>query len=592
METIHRAGTRNLWYNTFMVISHLQSVFSTALTALGAPGNLSPQFTHPDRPENGDYATNIAFALTKELKQSPLAIATSLAGQITPDTIIEKVEVAAPGFINIFITEQYMRTQLSVIAEGTFQFYPYHLGEHTRLMIEFAHPNTLKLFHIGHLRNIITGESLVRLFEASHNKVIRANYQGDVGMHIAKTLWRLKQMNESGELEPIRTAPLREKITAIGKAYAAGNAAFESNPDSKQQVIEINKAIYAKDPAIMPLYTETRQWSLDYFEEIYQRVHTTFDSYYFESQMSDRGVELCRQAVEQGILIEDDGAVIIPGEKYGVDRRVFINSLGLPTYEGKEMALAEREFSEHGAIDACIHLVTAEQSSYFKAAFKAQELAGIVPPGGQRHQTYGWVDIKGQKMSSRKGNVVEGEFLLNEAKKQILETYEKSTDATAETLAVAAVKYAFLKHGLQTKVEFDMGEAVNLNGNSGPYLLYTYVRTQSVLRKELSPEHLSETDNTTIQGTAVQLNVEERNLMRQLGQFADVVFDATRNHAPNLLTTYLYELAQQYNYFYQKHPILKAEPAVKQFRLLVTKAVFQTLTRGLSLLGIATVEEM
>jgi arginyl-tRNA synthetase len=569
-----------------MVISHLRSVFSTALSTLGATENLSPQFTHPDRPENGDYTTTIAFALAKELKQSPLSLATSLAEKISPDDIIEKVVVAAPGFINIFITEQYMRTQLNKIAQGTFQFHPYHLGEHTRLMIEFAHPNTLKLFHIGHLRNIITGESLVRLFEASHNQVIRANYQGDVGMHIAKTLWRLKQMDESGELGPIRTAPLREKITAIGKAYAAGNAAFESDTSSKQQIVEMNKAIYAKDPAIMPLYTETRQWSLDYFEEIYRRVYTTFDSYYFESQMSDRGVELCRQAVEKGILIEDDGAVIIPGEKYGVDRRVFINSLGLPTYEGKEMALAEREFNEHGEIDACIHLVTAEQSSYFKAAFKAQELLGIVPPGAQRHQTYGWVDIKGQKMSSRKGNVVEGEFLLNEAKKRILETYEKSTDASAETLAVAAVKYAFLKHGLQTKIEFDMGEAVNLNGNSGPYLLYTYVRTQSVLRKEHSPD----TDQLSV--TEVQLNTEERNLMRQLAQFINVVYDATRNHAPNLLTTFLYELAQQYNYFYQKHPILKAEPAVKQFRLLLTKAVSQTLRRGLSLLGISTVEEM
>lgn len=415
-------------------------------------------------------------------------------------------------------------------------------------------------------------------------------------MHIAKTLWKLKQMDESGELEVIRSAPLREKITAIGKAYAAGNAAFESDAAAKQQVIEINKSIYGKDPAIMPLYTETRQWSLDYFEEIYQRVHTTFDSYYFESQMSDRGVELCRKAVDNGILIEDEGAVIIPGEKYGVDRRVFINSLGLPTYEGKEMALAEREFSEHGGIDACIHLVTAEQSSYFKAAFKAQELAGIVPPGGQRHQTYGWVDIKGQKMSSRKGNVVEGEFLLNEAKRQILDTYEKSTEETAETLAVAAVKYAFLKHGLQTKVEFDLGEAVNLNGNSGPYLLYTYVRTLSILRKEESIDTIpgSTTEPSTESGTAsgLQLTPEERNLMRHLGQFADIVYDATRNHAPNLLTTYLYEVAQQYNYFYQKHPILKAEPSVKQFRLLLTSAVSQTVARGLALLGIPTVEEM
>lgn len=568
-----------------MIITHLRTAFSSILQQLGESAD-SLQFTHPDNTSHGDYATNVALRLAKKLQKNPFEIAEQIASAIKPDEIIEKTEAVRPGFINIFITKTALTKTMNALAQGTIQYLPFHLGEHKKVMIEFAHPNTLKLFHIGHLRNIVTGESLVRLFQAGQNTVIRANYQGDVGMHIAKTLWKLQKMEAANELEEFRNAPIRDRIALIGKAYAAGNAAFESDETSKAEIITINKQVYAEDPSIMPLWTETRQWSLDYFEEIYKRVHSTFDSYYFESKMSKRGVELSLEAVEKDILIKDDGAVIIPGERYGVDRRVFVNSLGLPTYEGKEMALAEKEFSEHGTIDACIHLVTAEQSSYFAAAFKAQELMKIVHPGGQRHLTYGWVDVKGQKMSSRKGNVVEGEWLLNEARKQILEQYKDTNPEAAEELAVAAIKYAFLKNGLQTKVEFDLSEAVNLNGNSGPYLMYTYVRMQSMLKKT------AEIPEPTRTAPVSDLTEEDLEIMRSLFKYPEIVEVATRTFSPNLLANYIYNLAGSYNVLYQKHPILKAEGPLRAYRLTLTKAVSTVMHDGLRLLGIQTVERM
>ncbi|MCX7997025.1 MAG: arginine--tRNA ligase [Patescibacteria group bacterium] len=572
-----------------MIPDHLTTVFRNALTTLDAPAD-GLAFTHTDNPKHGDYATNIAMRLAKPLKSNPVEIAERIATAISPDETIAQVRAVRPGFINIFLTAQAKVNSLQQVAAGKITYLPYHLGKQKKLMIEFAHPNTLKLFHIGHLRNIITGESLVRLFEASHNTVIRANYQGDVGMHIAKTLWELRKMDEAGELNTFRDAPLHERIALIGKAYAAGNAAFESDEASKQEIIAINKQIYAEDPAIMPLWTETRQWSLDYFQEIYTRVYSHFDSYYFESQMAKRGVELSMQAVEKGILIKDDGAVIIPGERYGVDRRVFVNSLGLPTYEGKEMGLAEREFSEHGIIDKCIHLVTAEQSSYFAAAFKAQELMGIVPAGGQMHQTYGWVDVKGQKMSSRKGNVVEGEWLLNETKKTILANYAETDPSVAETLAVAAIKYAFLKNALQTKVEFDIGESVSITGNSGPYLLYTYVRARSVLKKAEESGVVDEL--TPDAAAAIAPAPEDAALLRAFYRYPEIVEVATRTLSPNLLANFLYNLASDFNLLYQKQPILKAEAEMVAYRLTLTRAVSVLIKDGLRLLGIKTVEKM
>lgn len=536
----------------------------------------------PTHAGHGDYATNIAFIVSKELKKAPLQIAEEIAASFPLQNGIAKVEAVKPGFINIYLTPEILIEQAIEAAKGSFTIPSFHFGSAKKIIVEFAHPNTLKLFHIGHLRNITTGESLSRLLQATGNTVVRANYQGDVGMHIAKTLWKIKQMKDAGELGEIEAASTRDKISLIGKAYAAGSAAFETDADAKQEIIQINKQIYADDPSIMPLWQETRTWSLDYFNEIYKRVNTSFDVLYFESQMAKRGVELVHKALEKGILIKDDGAVIFPGENYGMDRRVFLNSLGLPTYEGKELALAECEFSEHGTIDKLIHVLGGEQVSFSAVTFKVQELLGI-QKDQQYHLVYGKVDIKGQKMSSRKGNVIEGEWLLNEAQKTIQQTYEKTDTETAKHLAVAAVKYAFLKNATLTKVDFDLSEAVNINGNSGPYLMYTYVRTKSILAKIPAPSTLE---------TLPELNTEEMALLRHLLHYPQAVYTAASTFSPNMLATYLYELSQKFNYFYQQHQIVKAPSKQQQLRLVLVQAVSQTLQHGLSLLGIQTVEKM
>jgi arginyl-tRNA synthetase len=534
----------------------------------------------PANSDFGDYSTSIGLKLTKQLKKNPMMIAEEIKNNFPKTEIIEKIEVVKPGFINFWLSTVQSINRLTEVLEKGFTFPKYHLGKNKKVMVEFAHPNTHKLFHIGHLRNISTGESIVRILEAVGNKVIRANYEGDVGLHIAKCLFGIK----TSKIDIRKLKTLREKIEFIGKMYSAGTKAYEDDEKSKQEIIKINKMIYDCDPEIMPLWTETRKWSLEYFEENYKRFYSHFDRLYFESEIHKRGLEISKEILKKGILENSQGAVIFNGKKYGLDTRVFINSLGFPTYEGKEIGLAEKEISDFGELDKIIHVVTPEQTSFFKITFKVEELINEKKyKNKQLHLAYEWVKLKEGKMSSREGNIVEANWLIDEVKKKILEK-SKCDKKTAEILAVASVKYSFLKNGTQTVIHFDIDESIAVDGNSAPYLIYTYVRCQSVLGKA--------SDYQVTNQLTHQITVEESNVLRLINQFPEVVQQAAIQLAPNIIANYLYELAQKYNYFYQKNKILDSEETIKQLRLMLTQATGKVIKEGLNLLGIKTVERM
>ncbi|MFA6017403.1 MAG: arginine--tRNA ligase [Patescibacteria group bacterium] len=541
-----------------------------------------PVLEKPANSDFGDYSTSIALKLTKQLKKNPLLIAEEIKNNFPKTDDVEKIDIVKPGFVNFWISKDQLTSQLTDSLKNGFTFPKHHFGKNKKIMVEFAHPNTHKLFHIGHLRNISTGESVVRILEAVGNKVIRSNYEGDVGMHIAKCLYGIR--NSKFEIRNLKS--LQKKIEFIGKMYSVGTKAYEDDLKAKEEILKINKMIYERDPEIMPLWTETRQWSLEYFEKNYKRFYSHFDRCYFESEFYERGVEIVKDAVKKGILEKSQGAIIFNGKKYGIDTRVFINSLGLPTYEGKEPALAEKEFSDFGELDKAIHVVTPEQTSFFKVTFKVEELLNEKKyKGKQYHLIYEWVKLKAGKMSSREGNIIEANWLIDEVKKKIVEKF-KCNEETTETLAVAAVKYSFLKNGTQTIIHFDIDESIAVDGNSAPYLIYTYVRCQSVLNKaEYNPLTREPVNQITI-------NNDESNVLRLLNQFPEIVGQAAIQLAPNLIANYLYELAQKYNYFYQKNKILESEEKSKQFRLILTTAVGKVIKEGLYLLGIKTVEKM
>ncbi|KKP87165.1 MAG: Arginine-tRNA ligase [Candidatus Roizmanbacteria bacterium GW2011_GWA2_35_8] len=552
--------------------------------------NIEVDLQPPANAEFGDYSSSIALKLTKILKKNPMEIAEEIKKNIPKNSYVEKIEVIKPGFINFWISKVQLTSQLHEFATEKFDFSKYHFGPNKKVMVEFAHPNTLKLFHIGHLRNISTGETVVRILEAVGNKVIRSNYQGDVGLHTAKCLYAVR--NKKLEMKKLKTTS--DKTKFIGKMYTEGTRAYEEDPKAKEEILKINKMIYDRDPEIMRLWEETRKWSLDYFDEVYKRVYSHFDRLYFESEFYERGTEVCMQALKSGILEKSQGAIVFNGKKYGLDTRVFINSLGFPTYEGKELGLAEKEFSDFGELDKNIHCVTPEQSSFFKITFKVEELLNEKKyKNKQYHLAYNWVNLKEGKMSSRVGNIIEGPWLIDETKKKIIEKF-KCDNETAEVLAVASVKYSFLKQSVTDAIAFDLEESIAVDGNSAPYLIYTYVRCQSILRRHTGEgkTKLTTTPESNKDLGQARMTKSEIDILRKFTKFPEIVHKAAVDLSPNDIANYIYDLASLYNAFYQKNPILKADVETKKMRLSITLATANIIKKGLDLLGIKTVERM
>ncbi len=551
--------------------------------ALGRKSAGVSDLVYPPNPGMGDLSLP-AFNLAKEKGGNPAEIAAGLAAQIRKPAGVLETKAAGP-YLNFILDKELLAGEVLEDIRKEKGRFGRARKKAGKIMVEFAHPNTHKAFHIGHLRNIITGEAVARLLEAGGHKVIRANYQGDVGLHIAKCLWGVERLEK--EYETAKKDGVDGRAVFLGKAYAFGSQNYEDDGEAKKEIIGLNKKIYDQDKSIRKLYQETRQWSLDYFAKIYRRVNTRFDRLYFESETFASGKAMVLKSLERGIFKRSDGAVIFEGEKYGLHNRVFINSEGNPTYEGKDVGLAALQFKEYKP-EKIIHVVGPEQAEYFKVVFKALELILPEHRGEEIHLPYGWVRLKEGKMSSRLGNVILGEWLLDEVKKEILKIVEnsgrlKDKGKTAEKIALGAVKYSILKNGLTKDIAFDINESISLSGNSGPYLQYTYARINSILKKA---------GRRSGPGRAGLKEEKELGLVLALAKYPEAVTRAGERMDPSEIAKYLFELAQSFNDYYHSVPVLKAEKAMREARLRLIGAISQVLENGMGLLGMETVTEM
>jgi len=550
-----------------------------------------------NQPKFGNYSSNVALVLAKKTNIAPLILAGKILLDLKADPylkkICSKIEVAGRGFINFFINNESYLLELKRIINLNDKYGQNKCLSGKRIVFEYAHPNPFKAFHIGHLRNIILGESLIRLLENSGAEVIRVNYQGDVGMHIAKCLWAFKKISEKDY--PV---DITQKVKLIAECYAKGAKAFEE-PIVQEEIKKINKSIYTKDDeSINKLWELGKKWSLDKFELIYGRLDSTFQKQYMESEMLDLCHKFITEAQEKKILIESQGAIVFDGEPYGLETRVFLNSEGLPTYEGKELGLAYKEFTDWGKIDLCIHNVAVEQISFFKVTFKVQALLNKeMYKGRQYHNVYEFVGLKSGKMSSRKGNIVLGEDILDQAKTKIKQIISHKEDIGVEDLGVVpeivgvgSIKYSFLNISSKSYLAFDLDKSISFEGDSGPYIQYTFARANKIISKAKEENLITDSEASIPQ---IDLTEKELDVLHQLEQFEEVLIETTKNLAPNLLCTYLFVLAQKYNSFYKDIPILSEENIqLKMFRLELSTAVCDILKRGLHLLGIKTVNTM
>lgn len=534
--------------------------------------DLKPLVTIPDE-KFGDFATNIAMHLTAKLSANPREIAEQIAEKLRETEDITEVSVAGPGFINIKMSDKFLLEQLNNTPSQTWA------GK--VVVCEYSDPNPFKVLHAGHLYTSIVGHTIANLFENAGAEVHRVNFGGDVGLHVGKTMWAILQDLGGENIEKLSNIPDNERSEWMATCYVKGTQAYEENEQSKQEIIALNKRVYEivnsndRESAFAQIYWTTRGWSYDYFDNFYSRIGTPFEKYYPESSVAELGLKTVKEQLNNGVYTESDGAVVFEGEKFGLHTRVFINSEGLPTYEAKDVGLIFTKKADYN-FDHSVVITGNEQLQYMSVVLKSVEQYAPELVSATTHLTHGIVKLAGGvKMSSRLGNFLRATDVLDSAKQANLEATGKDDELTS----LGAVKYSFLKNRMGGDIIYDPLESVSIHGNSGPYLQYAHARARSILAKSKAESQKVES-----------LEPGERTLLRKLVEYTDVVNKAVEELAPHTVCTYLYELAQEFNRFYEQNRVVGDER--EQIRLGLVSAYADTLNIGLKLLEIHAPEKM
>ncbi len=550
----------------------IEAVVATATAKLFAT-DVVPELMRPAE-QFGDYTTNVAMQLTKQVGKSPKEIAEILVGELKNDPLIAAAEVAGPGFVNLKLSDDALAAGLQPDITN--------LLAGQRVLLEYSCPNAFKELHTGHLYQTVVGDALGRLLEATGATVFRANFGGDVGLHVAKCMYGIIEKlggEKATELGKISSAARAEWLSA---AYVAGAKAYEENETAKKRIATLNNDIYVMhtmddhESEFAKIYWTAREWSYAYFRDFYESIEVVaFDKFYPESATTTPGLELVR-AHTPGVFVESDGAVIYPGEDAGLHTRVFITGKGLPTYETKDIGVIVSEVKDF-TYDRRVIMTGNDQSEYMKVVFAALHAIDADLAAKQNHVAHGTIRFgTGQKMSSRLGNVTRAVDVID----TVAAAVQAKDEGLRKQVTLGAVKYSFLKHRLGGDIAFDVNESVTLDGNSGPYLQYAHARARSILAK--APDFEG--------GGLHNLDDRERSLARKLGEYGEIVELAAQELRPHHICTYLYELAQVFNRFYEQSRVM-GDPR-EALRLTLVRSYALTLEQGLGLLGIDAPESM
>ncbi len=539
----------------------------------------TPVLTRPDE-QFGDYATNLALQLAKPLEQQPRHIAEQLKAYIESngDVRIARVDIAGPGFLNFTIADSEFANMLAGIDEKPGLYGRNKLFAGKRIVIETNNPNPFKELHIGHAYNIIISNSIANILEAGGAEVHRVSYHGDVGLHVGKSMWAILQYVGKNP-KKLADVPESERAGFLSKMYAKGAKAYEDDKTSKAAIDALAKESFElDDPLYKEVYETCKAWSFEYFDAMFTRLHSKrVEKRYLERDMDELGKELVMSHVGD-VFTESDGAIIYEGEKDGLHTRVFISNRGTTLYEARDLALAiqkEQDFT----MDESIVVTANEQAEYFKVVYAAMANFNPVLANKCTSIPHGVVKLTTGKMSSRTGDVINIAWLFDSVEVAMKQKgYESEAAADNQ---FAAIAYLFLKNRVGGDVVFDPNESVSLEGNTGPYLQYAYARARSILRK--SEMEAAFSDNITFEAG-------ERSLLRKVSEYPEVVERAIVDHMPHHIATYLYELAQVFNRFYEKNRIIDDER--EALRLSLIKAYATTLANGLELLNIPAPEKM
>ena len=493
---------------------------------------------------------------------------------------------AIKGYLNLyFSTAEYARRVVdTVLAEDG--DYGRGKDKHETFMVEYSQPNTHKSFHVGHLRNVILGGSICRIFEFAGYGVIRANYLGDIGLHVVKWMWNYLK-NHNGE------QPGANKTHWMNDIYAEADRLFQE-PENEAEVRALYARWNARDPEIVTLWKQTREWSLEGFEEIYDLLGEHFDRIYFESEVEEAGTAFVEGLIAKGIaqdgrpeepVIIDLDAILGTEDEYRV--LVVLRSDSSSLYATKDLHLAIQKFDEYD-LDRSIYVIDVRQSLYLRQIFKTLEILGYEWADKLHHLAYELVNLPGNvTMASREGTVVLFDDLMKEATsraKAIVEEKNPELDdqvkeSIAEDVALGALKYTMLSRDNTKVVTFDWDAALDFNGQAAPYIQYAHVRAGSILRK-------AGIENPAPVDFPAELEKAEVDLIELMTRLPVEVQRAASEYRPQIIANLAFDLARTFNDFYNTCQVLNTEPDVRDYRLRLVAAARQVISTSLALLGI------
>ena len=525
------------------------------------------------RPETqfGDFSTNVAMQLAPKLQKSPMSIANELVSYLDSLNKFTKVEAISPGFVNITLKDADILAILG--QELTWQ----KINSGKQILVEYGDPNAFKEIHLGHVYSSIVGDAISSLLKSSGAEVRSLMYQGDVGLNIAKGIYGIgEHINWDISL---LAAATKEK--SIGYFYAEGEKAYQTNPAANDRIKLINNSVYAKDDDLInQIYDFGKKMSFDHFDQIFEEIDVHFDNRYLESQSAIIGKRLVEENIGS-VFEKSEGAIIYRGEQDGLHTAVFINSQGLPTYQAKDLGLTQLKLKDFPNANKSIIITANEQDDYFKVVLAA--LAKINPDLAKLtlHLSHGFLSLTTGKMSSRTGDVYTGSELIDSIKQAVEDQYPQSK--VKSQIFMAALRYTFIKYRIGANIVFNPKQSVTIEGNSGPYIQYAHARAKNILAKLVDFKITSDFKNYSLED-------DERDLICLMSQFPEVVEQSIDEYMPHYICTFLYQLAQEFNSFYEKNRVVGDKR--QDLRAGIVNYYVRILKTGLGLLHIPAPDYM
>ena len=554
--------------------------------------------------------TMVVFPLVKALKGNPVEIGTQIGNYLVANTVeVEKFNVVA-GFLNLVIADAFYINFFNSIKDNEMFGFVAPKGGEKAVMVEYSSPNTNKPLHLGHIRNNLLGYSVAEIIKASGKKVYKTQIINDRGIHICKSMlaWQKFGNGQTPESTGLKGDKLvgnfyvefdKQYKKEISELIAQGKTEDEAKKlapsilEAQQMLLDWENG----KPEVIELWKTMNQWVYDGFEQTYKNLGVDFDSYYYESNTYLLGKEVVQFGLEKGIFDKDpDGSVWIDLTEDGLDRKIVLRSDGTAVYMTQDIGTAIQRVKDFSDVGGMVYTVGNEQDYHFKVLFLILKKLGFDWADSLYHLSYGMVELPSGKMKSREGTVVDADDLMAEMTTTAqtiseelgkLEGYSNEEKATLyKTIGLGALKYYMLKVDPKKQMLFNPEESVDFNGNTGPFIQYTFARIQSILRK-------ADFDYKNVVSSAIEMHEKEKELIKQLQVFPDVIQNAAAQHSPALIANYSYDLVKEFNSFYQQVSILGEENQDKKvFRVQLAKAVGNTIKNAFSLLGINVPERM